>query len=1410
MMADKYSSYIELTPGYESVVNLNSDKDTAFWCRYIVNDDMVDAVRIISKCLRPENPTEDVRHLWMQGSYGTGKTYSAIVMKHLLADDYADIEPFMTKNHLFAQVKDNFLACRQKNKQYVAFRSGECKHLNTSSKLLFELEQSVRSLLAENGLQYTGSRSLLDAILSHVAKFRGALADSFDNGEYQQHWSTYSDFDSFYQDVQERKTKACMAAQDILQSMNIGLATDIKTFTAWLKDVYEGNPELNNTGSGLFIIWDEFTEYVQENDLDVIQQLSLFAKEIPFFMIYVVHKYPGVFENNVSSSTGKISARFHTLEIKNDEKTTLKLIGESIIPLEDKKNEWSEICDQLYQSLAAYSSDFMGDPDDDMSVNHLKNIFPIHPMTVNLVTKVTGIAASNRSLFEFLKSSEAEGFRCYIEHHGIDDWKWVTVDFLWDYYFVYNKGGKKDFTPLAEDALQHYLKCEHLLTDVEVHRVFKGAMLLLATIGTEAYMRGGRRKNTIQATQSTLCQCFAGALDPEKVTEHLQILGPGNLRLLALAEDSKEGCRIELPYLGSDDDLGTELAKIKKSHTVAKLMQGEGPFGAELTRQFIQDERHSSHRLEVSTCIADTQQVNNKFADLQKTIEKTNHKFGLLVIVPKKTEDIATYKALVETLCQNASSPRMMVVILRQLLEESTVGNWHNLQAQSSLAQNSGNTVNANNFKVESSEIISIWVGTALGKEMYLYCDDQFQLVHSNNNLIKVYENYLGKLFPAAPEQIFMTNTLYKNPSQIATYCAVVRLSQDTKDSSNPKHKNFNSQFENFVTAIKKEDRLFECSDMTELLTLNTTKQGKAITALAKLMEEETETGTVFLTDLWQKIQEQLGYYEKMPCSYLLGFIFRFYLGKFTWYDGNNSNKLDEDTVPQLVHAMITGKADGMKLAQESDTDKSLKLLAKDIFKLSEDQLGDIESCRKYLKVGISKAGFPLWAMKYLTEATYNGNKADLCEIIDKFHLFVLGQGNITQLTEEIVAIAKPKAKIYVPLLSSFFQDSALLAQGLKHFIYEKTPNIEDTCVKYKFSHESLIQTLVSCMEAEVWQWTEQRVGEVTQNLTNDLTLVGILREALDVPAESIDKVKDHLKQRFQAMTIPGCVYKSTSFPWKDTIEHLFSITDGKWMNASPEEKNTLLEDFKLNATEALGHMQFPTQVLKSFVETKGLGSFSEEDLKEILSALDKNKKAYLHTEADFLDKLRTIIDGLAFTKKASTLMALWKDKTNSDHVKDWSDKYNMNAVWLLPDYNTTFEVVARLSRNEKVGIPELDEVHEAISTADFSSLSNQATIENCFLSTVSSEKYFNLLNSHISELKERITKSGYSDCSKWHLSTKPIQDIVDKFIITDLKAEVSDEAKRKMEQMTETELREQLEKLLESSTEACLIVLDK
>ena len=1408
-MASKYDAFIELTPGYESVVDIGSDSRNAdFWSRYIVNDDMVTAVKLLARALRPDDPNEDVWHFWIKGSYGTGKTYSSIVIKHLLQDDYSVVENFLNKNSLFYEVKDKFLSARRKGPYYVKFRSGECKQLNSSNKLLFQIEQSVRDILQENGFEYTGRNSLIDSVKKTVKDFRPKLARDFEDGAYPEYWATYSSFDDFYDRVLAGDVVACSSAQEILQSMNIGLATDLETFKMWIKDVFSGNEALSQTG--IFIIWDEFTEYIRYNDLDIIQQLSIFSKEVPFFIIYVMHEYPGVFSENVSAGLGKADARFHKIDVSLSEKTTLKLIGESIVTRDGMKENWKEICDELYSSISTKVHSFMGDPSSDLDAATLKKIFPIHPMTVNLVSKVAGLAASNRSIFEFLKSSGDDGFRAYIHNNGQFDWKWVTPDYLWDYFFVNNQGGKKDLTKTAEDALKHYNKVRSQISDERILRVFKGAMLLLATIGSGHSLKKSKASRGIQSTEKTLCDCFVGMLSETEVSKYLQVLSSDPLNVLVLATDLQEGARIELPYSGTGGELDAEIERIRKENTPNKLFNSDSYFGTVLKKQFVPEEKAVVKRLIVDTCWGSTQQINYKLSELRKNVEKTHYKFGLLIIAIPNLDEIDKIKATVNSILSQ-NDKRLLVCIMRFPLQEEQFNNWYELLANGNLAQRSGNSVNANSYRSQAMDLIGNWVSSAIGKDMDLVYLGVSSNCNSNRKVLADYEKIVLKVFPAAPETIVKKFTLYKSASFAPAYFGVSKTTIETKNPANDKQKSFNQQWQDCVDILRDVDNedVWDCDTIEAVMSKEGSKVSRSMSALCSLLNKTLTSGTVFLTELWDSLQKELGYYDTGVCCYLLGFAMHFYIGKYTWFDGNNAHKLDEDTLSTMIYSMLAGKASGMKLSSESDIEKRFKDITQRVFSLSADEIGDVYDCRKNVKIHITKGGYPIWALKYLDDEEYVGIKSEIGEIIDKYVDYILEIGNQSDVIEDIVNLIKPKAKIYVQMLNDFLKDKNRLVTGMRNFVYIKAPETKAACDQYGFSMETLFVMLTRVLEEEKWQWKEQEVTEAASKLTWDLKLVGVVNSILDANAESVEKVKDILANYLNYISIPGCVYASLDSEWAHTVSVLYDLSMNKWVSYSLDEKESVVTELEKHMKDAIENISHPVAVLKHYIEAKNYGSFSDDEFEAILTALPK--EPYAQSELSFKSNIRNKITALDYSKKINSLMSLWKEKTGFENVSAWTTKHVMPIEWIMPDSVDVFDAISALEKNERIDDIRLENTLSMLKSTDFSILLDKNEIDGHFIINVSSEKYIGLLLSHVKEIKDKIQKRGYQDYTHWNNDLVSIRPIVEDFIVKDLKSEVSDKAKKRVKSINDIEeLKKQLDRILDKSSEACLLLLDE
>ena len=82
----RYNNYLEINPAFESVVDINADKrNVNLWREYIIGEDMDTLVEYLCESLGNEAP--DLRRsFWIHGSYGTGKSYAAVFVKHLIEE----------------------------------------------------------------------------------------------------------------------------------------------------------------------------------------------------------------------------------------------------------------------------------------------------------------------------------------------------------------------------------------------------------------------------------------------------------------------------------------------------------------------------------------------------------------------------------------------------------------------------------------------------------------------------------------------------------------------------------------------------------------------------------------------------------------------------------------------------------------------------------------------------------------------------------------------------------------------------------------------------------------------------------------------------------------------------------------------------------------------------------------------------------------------------------------------------------------------------------------------------------------------------------------------------------------------------------------------------------------------------
>ena len=828
MPVQKYSNYLEVNPLFESVVDIDADqRNPKLWQEYIVGKDMETLVEFLCQSLGNEAP--DLRRsFWVHGSYGTGKSYAAIFVKHLLEEKPETVDAFMANHQMLAPYRTRFMKCRRNGDYLVIWKTG-CTGIRSGDMMLLEAEKAVRdALIAKFGDEADlGSGSLLNAV-------KAKLKDDMINWENVLESTTLGDD---YDSVEELRSKldsgdlkALQRTAAIIRQRGWGLVDNLETFKAWIAEVIDAN---NLNKSGIFFIWDEFTEYVNHSDdHTVMQQISEFCKVKPFFMLYVVHRSDEMVDSMGKDRYQMITNRFHTAEFHISADASYDLIANSFSTRANMDEYWKEERKAVVKEIKPFLPDMAGL--DDKISEQIELLCPMHPMTIKLLARVAeSYAAAQRTLFRFMKDQSVpdQGFIGYINKYGPSDQaKWLTPEWLWDYFFT-RESDFSDKDTKAAEFIRHFEESRHLVeSDENTFRVFKVAMLLLAIMSSTKGVYGGvKSQGGISATVECLQSCLAGTMTKQMVKDKLDILEDDKL----INRDEHGGVvRLQLPFRATTgDEFNTRFNNNDKKYSRYQMFAREGIFSSAFEKRALDENEPTSKRIKVAVCCAEALSIKNRLDEIQKELDRFPYKLGLLLVTVKDDTQALSIQAELERLAQQGDE-RLIVALVKTAFTDEKRKEWLTRLTKYEQALEGGQTASANGFKVEMEQIIATWVNQAVsGSKITAWHNTQvFSNQYGMAQLRKtISTNVLQVLFPYAPETIVVTSTAYKGCTDPAPLAGITR-------STN------NAQLKSVLTGMQTSG-ILDASNIHELSQKDGNKGAKAMAAVAHLVEEQMTSG---------------------------------------------------------------------------------------------------------------------------------------------------------------------------------------------------------------------------------------------------------------------------------------------------------------------------------------------------------------------------------------------------------------------------------------------------------------------------------------------------------------------------------------------------------------------------------------
>ncbi len=321
----KYSDILELYEDFQPVYDIANEVGD-YWTRFIPNERFYDILQTTLTALE-SGKSQDRQPIWMQGTYGTGKTHAMAVIKHLLWDNIEDTKSYVERLEQ-AQIRERLSHFRKNNRIFPVILKG-VSNITDNRTFALVIERAVKAALNQQNIHISTPsdfEKMAAKINEEVVNWDKIIAD---NPELSSYLSGKQDLLNKLQG-QSPDIEIFRTVEAFLSRMGIHFSHE--NISQWLSQV---SAELQNQkiADVLMLFWDEFTNLLELGtakelltELQHIAELSV-SNNISLFVIN--HRMPSQ-SNLTQEDLDKILGRFHFRSYHMEPVTTYHIVSNAI------------------------------------------------------------------------------------------------------------------------------------------------------------------------------------------------------------------------------------------------------------------------------------------------------------------------------------------------------------------------------------------------------------------------------------------------------------------------------------------------------------------------------------------------------------------------------------------------------------------------------------------------------------------------------------------------------------------------------------------------------------------------------------------------------------------------------------------------------------------------------------------------------------------------------------------------------------------------------------------------------------------------------------------------------------------------------------------------------------------------
>lgn len=1045
----KYSDIISLQDYFHPVFNLQNEA-AGYWKQFIPTTQFNNLLEKTLDAVSSHIPSNR-KSIWVQGTFGTGKSHASSVIKHLLCDDISEISEYINERIDNADLRNRLDTLRNNKKYFSVVLSGVEGAYNPRTFTL-SLERSVKDALRKAGYQIT-VKSDFERAIDFVEKNEAIDLNKIINNTPELRIIAKTK-EEIIKKLLVGDIELYLVLEESLAKYSVQLSSG--DLTQWLSEI-ENSIISNHIADGLLIIWDEFTsvmDTINSGLINVLQNVAELSEKQNIYLYLISHRVP-MAQGDRGKDISKMNDRFHILQYKMEAITTYHIMAASIRKLDEssysisRHNRMSDF-DELINYLI--------DNDSHQSKEDIQNLYPLHPYTAFLCSSLADhIGSSNRSVFNFMYD-EKQGFLSFLNNEtAYEEKRLLTADCLWDFFLDTFSSDTSKYGVVTETYYTHIKNIAS--KGLPFEKVFKGILLLNA-------MRNTFEKDQVLPSSYNIKSLFCGESYSSDIEGILDYFHKSQIVL----RDPSDNFLIAFSSLPINE-VNEEKKKAESDYSDAiKILEFDPSHKANITKLFTDTLIRQSELL-FFPCNIDEHLLRSR---LNKGFRET-YSLHIGLFFASNEEEIHAIEGLIKRFAKDEFS-NITFVIFSEVLDFDMLQRQQFISyvATQQVALKHNSNEQAHNNQKNANLIITNWINRLKQGTFKLYFREESSTFNTNSVAQYINQNIGFKIFTCGIE--LMQNmrqrslTFYKQ--QNSAKSAEVMLSALNRDDAEKKFststqytpakflfKNENDEYIvddllNLKTDIPNNHPLILVQEKIDILFDEARKHYSSIFNLGTVLRPLTEI--------------PFGLYSNIPSVAMLSYALRKYQHEI-YNDVGIPISVDlRDRVVDLFTYWQNGKNESkLKVRFGSKEEKDLKDILIAIFDLKNvPEVPELTSI-KNVRWGIAyyckhKSKYPLWSLKYSSES-YEAINQLIDQIVEMVHK------EETQ-PEKIKFILKLIGEYKFDLQKLLLSPSAFI-DGFKNYVF----NIESVSIDADWWDE-LYDYLLLHMPTEVGWWKETDV----------------------------------------------------------------------------------------------------------------------------------------------------------------------------------------------------------------------------------------------------------------------------------------------------------------------------------------------